>query len=64
MEISYLDSNTMIATFFVHGTTAVRSWHVQNFFVISWSATELQQGGFSIEFELRATKYMVKRAPV
>ena len=39
---------------FVHGTTAVLSWHVQKFVAIWWSATELQQGEVSIEFELRA----------
>ena len=39
---------------FVHGTTAVLSWHVQKFVAIWWPATELQQGEFSIEFELRA----------
>ena len=39
---------------FVHGTTAVLSWHVQKFVVIWWPATELQQGELSIEFELRA----------
>ena len=39
---------------FVHGTTAVLSWHVQKFVAIWWPRTELQQGKFSIEFELRA----------
>ena len=39
---------------FVHGTTAVLSWHVQTFVAIWWPATELQQGEVSIEFELRA----------
>ena len=39
---------------FVHGTTAVLSWHVQNFVAIWWPATELWQGEVSIEFELRA----------
>ena len=39
---------------FVHGTTAVLSWHVQNFVAIWWPATELWQGEISIEFELRA----------
>ena len=39
---------------FVHGTTAVLSWHVQKFVAIWWPATELQQGEISIEFELRA----------
>ena len=37
----------------VHGTTAVLSWHVQQF-VIWWPAMELQQGEVSIEFELWA----------
>ena len=48
---------------FVHGTTAVLSWHVQKFVAIWWPATELQQGEVSIEFELRAKKTLVKRAP-
>ena len=64
MEISFhshLDSNTVIATKFLHGTTAVLSWHVQKFVVIWWPATELQQGEFSIEFELHA-KMLVKRS--
>ena len=39
---------------FVHGTTAVLSWHVQKFVAIWWSATELQQGEVFIELELRA----------
>ena len=39
---------------FVHGTTAVLSWHVQIFVAIWWPATELWQGEVSIEFELRA----------
>ena len=47
---------------FVHGTTAVLSWHVPKFVAIWWSATELQQGEISIESELRA-KTLVKRAP-
>ena len=38
---------------FVHGTTAMLSWHVQKFVAIWWPATELQQGEVSIEFELR-----------
>ena len=29
---------------FAHGTTAVLSWHVQNFVAIWWPVTELQQG--------------------
>ena len=41
---------------FVHGTTAVLSWHVQKFVVISRPATELWQGEVSIEFELRGKK--------
>ena len=47
----------------VHGTTAVLSWHVQKFVAILWPATELWQGEVSIEFELRAKKTLVKRAP-
>ena len=39
---------------FVHGTTAVLSWHVQKFVAIWWPTTELQQGEVSIEFEFRA----------
>ena len=39
---------------FVHGTTAVLSWHVQKFVAIWWPTTELQQGEVSIEFKLRA----------
>ena len=39
---------------FVHGTTAVLSWHVQKIVAIRWPATELWQGKVSIEFELRA----------
>ena len=39
---------------FVHGTTAVLSWHVQKFVAIWWPATELWQGEVSIVFELRA----------
>ena len=39
---------------FEHGTTAVLSWHVQNFVAIWWPATELQQDEVSIEFALRA----------
>ena len=39
---------------FVHGTTAVLSWHVQTFVAICWPATELWQGEVSIEFELQA----------
>ena len=39
---------------FVHGMTAVLSWHVQQFVVIWWPVTELQQGEVSSEFELRA----------
>ena len=39
---------------FVHDTTAVLSCHVQKLVAILWPATELQQGEFSIEFELRA----------
>ena len=49
---------------FVHGTTAVLSWHVQKFVAIWWPATELWQGEVSIEFELRAKKTLVKQAPV
>ena len=41
---------------FVHGTTAVLSWHVQKFLAIWWPATELWQGEVSIEFELRTKK--------
>ena len=48
---------------FVHGTTAVLSWHVQEFVAIWWPAMELWQGEVSIEFELRAKKPLVKRAP-
>ena len=33
----------MIATNFVHGTTAVLSWHVQKFVAIWWPTTELKQ---------------------
>ena len=39
---------------FVHGTTAVLSWHVQKFVAIRWPTTELWQVEVSIEFELRA----------
>ena len=39
---------------FVHGTTAVLSWHVQKFVVIWWPATKLQHSEISVEFELRA----------
>ena len=39
---------------FVHGTTAVLSWHVQKFVALWWPATELQPGEISIEIELRA----------
>ena len=39
---------------FVHGTTAVLSWHVQKFVVMWWPVTELQQGEVSIKFELLA----------
>ena len=39
---------------FVHGTTAVLSWHVQKSVAICWPVTELQHGEVSIEFELRA----------
>ena len=46
---------------FVHGTTAVLSWHVQKFVAIWWLATELWQNEVSIEFELRANKSLVKR---
>ena len=66
MEISFhshLDSNTVIATKFVHGTTAVLLWHVQNFVAIRWPAAELWQGEVSIVFELRAKQPLVKRAP-
>ena len=38
---------------FVHGTTAVLSWHRQKFVAIWWQATELWQDEVSIEFELR-----------
>ena len=38
----------------VHGTTALLSWHVQQFVAIWWPAAELHQGEVSIEFELRA----------
>ena len=38
---------------FVHGTTAVLSWHVQKIVAIWWPATELWQGEVSIVFELR-----------
>ena len=41
---------------FVHGMTAVLSWHVQKFIAIWWAATELQQDKVSIEFELQAKK--------
>ena len=37
---------------FVHGMTAVLSWHVQIFVVIWWPDTELQQSKIPIEFEL------------
>ena len=37
---------------FVHGTTAVLSWHVQKCVAVWWLATELQQGEVSIEFAL------------
>ena len=39
---------------FVHGTTAVLSWHVQKFGAVWSPATELQLGEVSIEFELWA----------
>ena len=39
---------------FVHGTTAVLSWHVQKVVAIWWPATESWQGEFSIVFELPA----------
>ena len=39
---------------FLHGTTAVLSWHVQKFAAIWWPITELQQGKLSVEFEFRA----------
>ena len=50
---------------FVHGTTALLSWHVQKFVAIWWPATELWQGEVSIEFELQkiGKKTLVKRAP-
>ena len=48
---------------FVHGTTAVLSWHVQKIVAIWRPATELQQDEVSIEFELQAKKTLVKRAP-
>ena len=41
---------------FVHGTTAVLSWHVQKFVAIWWPASELWQGEVFIVFELRAKK--------
>ena len=47
----------------VHGTTTVLSWHVQKFVAIWWPATDLWQGEVSIQFELRANKPLVKRAP-
>ena len=31
---------------FVHGTTALLSWHVQQYFAILWPTKELQQGEF------------------
>ena len=48
---------------FVHGTTAVLSWHMQKFVAVWSPATELQLGEVSIEFELWAKKSLVKRAP-
>ena len=59
MEISFrshLDSNTVVATNFGHGTTAVLSVVAcfKKCVAIWWPATELQQGEVSIEFELRA----------
>ena len=39
---------------FIHGTTAVLSWHVQKFVAIWRPAAELWQGEVSIVFELRA----------
>ena len=44
---------------FVHGTTAVLSWHVQKFVAIWWPATELQEDKVSIEFELLASTAVV-----
>ena len=41
---------------FVHGTTAVLSWHEQRNVAIWWAATELWQGEVFTEFQLRAKK--------
>ena len=65
MEISchfYLDSKKWLLQNFVHGTTALLSWHVQKTVAIWWPAAELQPGKFPMEFELRAKKPLVKRA--
>ena len=54
---SNLNSNTVIQWSlqnFVHGTTAVLSWHVQKPVAIWWPVTELQQGEASTELELWA----------
>ena len=37
--------------------TAVLSWHVQKFVIISVPETESQQGKFSIEFELQVKSH-------
>ena len=42
---------------FVHDTTAVLSWHVQNFVAVWWLTMELQQGKVCIQFELQTKNH-------
>ena len=49
---------------FVHGTTSVLSWHVQKFVGIWWPAKKLQQGEFSVEFELQTKNLQWNRPQV
>ena len=48
---------------FVYDTTAVLSWHVQNFVAIGSPTIELQLNEFPVEFQLWWKKSFVKRVP-
>ena len=62
VEISFyphLNCNKAVATK-VYNYTTVLTCHVQNFDTIWWSVIEIEQGGISIDFELRAKESSVK----
>ena len=57
---SHPSCNEVIAKDFAHSTTAVVSWHVQNFVAMKYHTMEWQHNQFAIEFELRWKTSFVK----